>query len=313
MNWIKAFFLLIVVISLSCEQPQKAVKTMDDGYWDIDGIPFYYRISGTGEPVIVLHGGPGLSHKYLFPQIDTLLSDNVKLIFYDQRASGWTGGMEDTNSLTMDVFVEDLEKIRIKLGLEKLNLMGHSFGGLLAMYYGIKYPERVNSMVLVDSDAASWELRTPYQIQTIRARLTDADWKEMEDIEKAGAFINKDPVLIESYFRVFLKSYFANPGDVAQLELGFDKKLVEKNETTSKHLRDNLAKYDIHKELKKITCPVLVMIGRQSIFSVEGAGAIQASLPNSELMIFEDCGHFEYIEQPTKFKTAVEGFYKKVK
>lgn len=313
MKWTLISLILIVFASLSCELPQEGIKTMNEGYWDIDGVPFYYEVSGDGEPVVVLHGGPGLSHKYLYPQIDSLLSNDNQLIFYDQRASGWSGGIEDTLSLNIDVFVEDLEQIRLKLGIEKLNLMGHSFGGLLAMYYGIKYPDNLKSIILVDSDAASWELRTPYQIQTIRSRLTDADWKAMEDLEKQGAFTNKDPVLIDKYFRIFLSSYFANPANVAKLDLGFDSKLVEKNEITSMHIRDNLAKYDIHSELKKITCPVLVMIGRQSVFSVESAGAIDASLPNSTLKIFEDCGHFEYIEQPAQFKSVVTDFYKSIK
>jgi proline iminopeptidase len=177
------------------------------------------------------------------------------------------------------------------------------------MFYGIKYPENLNSIVLIDSDAASWELRTPHQIQTIRSRLSESDWQTMDSLERSGAFVNKDPEMIEYYFRIFLKSYFADPADITKLELGFDKQLVEKNVITSKFIRDNLGVYDVHEKLSAITCPVLIMIGRQSVFSVEGAKAIDDALPNSRLIIFENCGHFEYIEQPEQFEKAIKSFY----
>ena len=237
----KILLLLVFVNCLSCNSIKPEHDRVNEGYWHINGQDLFYKTTGEGQPVIVLHGGPGLSHKYLYPQLDSLLSDNYQLIFYDQRASGWSGGIDDTASLTMETFVEDLEMVRKELGFEQMNLMGHSFGGLLAMYYGIKYPEYLRSLVLVDSDAASWERRTPFQIKMIRERLTEADWKGMENLELAGAFSNNDPVMIEKYFRIFLKSYFADPSDVSKLELGFDSILVSKNEITSTHIRDNLA------------------------------------------------------------------------
>lgn len=97
----------------------------------------------------MIPGGPGLEFGYLKDDLANLLSNDFQLFFYDQRGCGHSNGTEDTTKLTMRNFVDDLENIRLALNLEKLNLLGHSFGGLLAMYYSIEFPERVESLILV--------------------------------------------------------------------------------------------------------------------------------------------------------------------
>ena len=118
-------------------------------------IDLYHETSGEGRPIILLHGGPGLDHTYLFPQMG-VLSKKYQLITYDQRGSGKSLNTElNDKAINTSVFVEDLESLRKKLGLEKFILMGHSWGGRLAMDYAIRHPEHVESLILIGSAPAS--------------------------------------------------------------------------------------------------------------------------------------------------------------
>ena len=108
-----------------------------------------------------------------------------------------------------------------------------------------------------------------------------------------------------------MTTYFANPFDTSKLKLGFDSISVPKIDRTNSIVRTNLGEYDIHSQISAISCKTLIMQGTESVFSVEGAMAIHNNIPNSKIELFENCGHFEYIESPEKFKTLILEFYEK--
>lgn len=308
MKHINALLFLVVVSFFGCAEEVETHKSIE-GFVRINGAQHYYTFSGSADTLIVLHGGPGLSHRYLKPQLDSLLSENFTLLYYDQRGSGWTEGEKDTTQLTITAFVHDLEHFRKHFGLEQVNLLGHSFGGLLAMHYAISYPEHMKSMILVDSDAASYAYRTPYQIKMIEERLSETQNAYLDSIENTANFKGYDPLTYEHYYKTFLTSYFANPRDTAHLKLGFDSINVPKISHTNSIVRASLGEYDIHDQLSRINCKTLIMQGTESVFSVEGAMAIHENIKDSQLQLFENCGHFEYIEAPKKFKQLVVDFY----
>lgn len=308
MNFKATYLFIFFILLIGCEEKQKSAEDKS-GFIEINGTQHYFNTVGKGDTIIVLHGGPGFSHKYLKPQLDSLLSSYFTLLYYDQRGSGWSEGENDTSRLNIESFVQDLEQIRNHFNLKKLNLLGHSFGGLLAMFYSIEYPNKVSSLILVDSDAASYALRTPYQIKTINSRLSTSQQVYLDSIEQTDRFISYDPDSYEVYYKSYLTTYFANPADTAKLILGFDAKNVPKINTTNSIVRANLGQYDIHSKLPNITCRTLIMQGTKSVFSVEGAMAIKQHIKNSDLQLFENCGHFEYIESPAKFKRLILDFY----
>lgn len=304
----KIFTVLFFALLMGCVKKQEIEKKIS-GHLEINDVQHYYEICGTGDTLIILHGGPGLSHQYLKPQLDSLLSSHFTLLFYDQRGSGWSEGISDTTKLNIETFVDDLEQIRKYFKINRVNLLGHSFGGLLAMHYAVEFPDKTNSLILVDTDAASYELRTPYQMKMINERLTEDQLKYLDGIEKTPAFGNFDPGTYEKYYKIFLTTYFANPRDTAKLHLGFDSISIPKIELTNRVVRNNLGNYDIHNKLSNITSKTLIMHGRESVFSVEGAMAIKEGIPASEIYLFENTGHFEYIESPEKFKNLILDFF----
>lgn len=122
-------------------------------------------------------------------------------------ASGRSSALEDTARLTMAQFVEDLEGLRVALGLDQLNLLGHSFGGLLAMYYAAEYPEAVNKLVLVDSSPASWRLNFPHFRRAIAERQTELDREEMARLVSTPD-ARSDPTIMDRYYKLFFRAFF---------------------------------------------------------------------------------------------------------
>jgi proline iminopeptidase len=304
--------IIVVLLGLfGCNQEQELPTVERSGFLEVNDTRLYHQITGKGDTLIILHGGPGLSYRYMKPQLDSLLSEDFTLLYYDQRGSGWSEGEKDTTGLTMNTFVQDLEGVRKHFNLKEVNLLGHSFGGLLAMFYAIEYPTKAKSMVLVDPDAASYALRTPYQIRMINSRISEEQETYLDSLAATTAYQEFDPEAYTQYYKTFLTSYFADPLDTVNLTLGFGSISVPKIRITSKYVRADLGKYDIHDQLPNITSKTLIMQGTESVFSVEGATAIHEGIPNSEIHLFEDCGHFEYIEAPEKFKRIIRQFYAK--
>ena len=125
------------------------------GYVSVDGAKLYYQTIGKGTPVIMLHGGPGLDHTYFLPQMRKI-GEKHQAVFYDQRGSGKSESTSlDSKDININQFVQDLEHLRQALGYEKVTVLGHSWGGLLAMNYAIKYPEHTKALILMNSAPAT--------------------------------------------------------------------------------------------------------------------------------------------------------------
>jgi proline iminopeptidase len=300
-----------LTLGLSCwgTAPALAQAVVPDtsGYVEVTGARLYFRAIGNGTPLVVLHGGAGMSHDYLAPQMSRLLSQDFRLVYYDQRASGRSTGLEDTTLLTMAQFVEDLDAVREAMGLERMNLLGHSFGGLLAMYYAAAYPQRVEKLLLIDTSPASWELNFPYFRRTIAERRTEVEQRQMEELTARGD-LGTNPATMDKYMKVFFRTFFHDRSLSDSLDLGIDEQWLANNSVTGRLVWEELGRYDIHDRLTQITAPTLLLHGSASVISLEGAEAIHARIPTSRLIVLDDVGHFPYIEAPRAFKAAVRAF-----
>lgn len=303
------FILGLIILIDTCSYGQSILQDKTK-YIDVDGAKLFVRLVGNGKPIIIVHGGPGMSHDYLAPQLIDLLADDYQLIFYDQRASGRSSGVDDTTRLTISQFVEDLEMLRQQLNINRLNLLGHSFGGLLAMYYATSYPNNMNKLLLIDTSPASWELNFPYFRKTIAERQTETDKQELASI-KAKEDFGTNPDLMDRYLKIYFKPFFKDPLLSQQLTLGIDKNWILNFNVTNDLVWGDLAGYDIHDKLKFINASTLIMHGDKSVISIEGAQEINRHIKDSKLIILKDIGHFPYIEDSKIFKKTVKTFLKK--
>src|ERR1700693_1176055 len=131
--------------------PPRRVPVADypiqEGYIDSGGVLIYYATIGRGAPIVIVHGGPGASHDYFLPFLLPLARQN-RLIFIDERGSGRSQKLEDPAGYTVENMVEDVEAVRQGLVLGKITLLGHSYGGVLAEAYALKYQNNLTQLIL---------------------------------------------------------------------------------------------------------------------------------------------------------------------
>ena len=125
-----------------------------EGYVPAENAELFYREVGRGRPIILVHGGPDFDHTYLLPDMDRL-SDSYRLIYYDQRGRGKSGRDVRPDDVSIRTEIEDLEGLRKYLRLDSVAVLGHSWGGVLALEYAIRHPDRVSHMILMNTAAAS--------------------------------------------------------------------------------------------------------------------------------------------------------------
>lgn len=301
-------FILYVPITLCAE----GLKEHKSGYVNVQGGNLYYQTFGTGIPVIVLHGGPGLDQSYLLPQM-TELAQNHEVTFYDQRGCGKSLGFTlDPKTINVETFVKDLESVRKQLHYERFVLVGHSWGGLLAMNYAIAHPEHLNGVVLLSSAPADSKGFALF-IQEYVHR-TNALKPKLDAIAATREFKTYDPTTIEDYYRLIFSVYFFKPTEVKALTLTFTQKSAASGLKVQDIFSQNyFNNYDVKTGLGKLKIPFLIVHGLTDIIPISTAIETKNVLKNVQMVTIKDCDHFPYIEQPKEMFSAINQFIAKAK
>ena len=295
---------LLVISFCSCKQNKEPLFT-ETGTKEVNGTRLHYKIIGKGEPILVIHGGPGLSHDYFLPSL-TSLANNHQLIFYDQRASGKSDINVASETVSLNNFIKDIEAIREAFGLEKLNIMAHSWGGIIAMKYAIQFPDRTNSLILINSIGASSEINNLSNIE-LANRLTQEDSLKRASIVASDGFKKRDIKTIESLMKIGFKHQFYNKAYLDSLNLSLNENFMATSQLLQ-NLAKDLNEYDFHSELKTIGCPTLLIYGNFDPLTQLAGAKIHESIDHSELMILDKCGHFPFIENRNEFDEVLTNF-----
>jgi proline iminopeptidase len=258
----------------------------------------YYTVSGTADtvPLIVISGGPGSDHRYMraagtFQE----LAANRRVVMYDQRATGDSAPAPENP--TVELWLDDIEAIRHALGARQIDLMGHSWGGYLAMSYATEYPDRVRGLVLVDSAAPT--LSNNVQLLSSIYPERSVKWQEVRQ-NLSDEFTAKE---ISIFFSMeFLDSRWYQRF-LSHVE-GFVYNISVNND-----LRDDMNRRDLASRLPDIRQPTLVLHGRfDAVLAVETSWNIHNVLPNSTFHVFERSGHMPFIEERGPFIRNVTDF-----
>ncbi len=274
----------------------------------IDYNSLYQTSHGEGEPVLIVHGGPGFDSHHLTPLVN-LLSD-FTVIIYDQRGSGFSKENVSKDNITMKQFVNDLEYIRHKSGFEKVHVLGNSFGGLIASYYALAYPERVKSLILLSS--------VPLRIsgfaevsRRIESGRTVKDNLELNSLSESKAFKSFDIKTHEEYYKLFFKAYFHNKKLAADLELNLSQQTIDNMETINHLMYENIGQFDLFSKLGQFnTFPVLILHGKKDPFPYLEMQAVHEKFVRSEIQVFSEAGHFLYIEKAKELVRRIQSFIK---
>jgi len=293
--------MLLVVVSVSCSN----TPVIEEGYLDINGTTLFYKTMGSGDPIVVLHGGPGFDHRQFLPYIWELSSQH-KVVLYDQRGTGLSSGPVDSSSISIDTFIEDIEGIREAFGIKKMNLLGHSWGGILAMHYSIRHPDHLRSLILCSTAASAQsfdDMRATYG-----ANRLPEDAKLLGEIYASEAYQNGDPDVIEGFWRVFFKPYFADPSLVAGLDLHFTENTIKNGDAVAGYILRSIGEFDLHEDLAVVRCPTLVIHGDSDPMPVRYAEQIHESIEGSKFVIAENSGHWLFVDATETFRSSILDF-----
>ena len=304
------FVLAIVLILAGCAQNLSTYKVPNvvskEGFVKTSNGQLYYQTMGQGDAVIVIHGGPGMDQGYLLPGM-AALAQKHQVVFYDQLGCGRsTATVIDESHITINSFVEDIETLRQALKFEKVTIVGHSWGGMLAMYYAVKYPKNIKKLVLMNTvtSAGMEEFLDEVEKRTMPSA------GEFEKLKASQEFIDSDPQAIAQYYRLFFQYYFHNPADLEKLNLQLEPKGAATGVKVAKILEESIfGKYtDQHADLQKLKIPTLIIRGESDVIPMSAANSMAHSIKGSKLVVLKNCGHFPYIEQPAQWLEAVEMF-----
>lgn len=305
--------LLVALLSIACAVAVRAqaAQPTSEGAIQRDGFVLHYRTVGSGAPLLLLSGGPGFEVDYM-SGIAQELGSAYKCILLEQRGTGRSRPPSPTGAqMTLQLFVDDIEAVRASLNVDRLIVLGHSWGGMLAMAYAAAHPDRVRSLILVDSGGMDLSFG-PIFGDNLKSR---ASMSERQELQKAEAEIQhaSDANALDdasvTYTRLITPYYF------------YDRSLADKLVPVSKDANqqrvfalmrgDLVNNYHVRTAMKSFSRSTLIIQGRQDPMPETVAIEIHETIQNSQLVFIDECGHFPWIEQPKEFYRAVRSLLEK--
>jgi proline iminopeptidase len=294
-----AFMILTAPDSAEAQRARQGLVSMENAR-------LFYEVIGEGEPIIVVHGGPGLDHTYLQPGLDALATRHT-LVYYDQRGTGRSGASLDSETINIDTFVEDIEALRQTLGFERVSVLGHSFGSLIAMEYAFRHPETVRALILMNPVEPGTRYRTRTG-ERQRARQTAEDREELSELTQSEAFQARDAATLSQIYRIAFRQVLKDRDRVAELELDLQNSTARNGQDVAALLGGSLGEVDWWERIPEILSPTLILHGRYDAPPVDMSRELAETFPVGMLEVL-DSGHFPYMEDREGLLSAVSGFF----
>jgi proline iminopeptidase len=280
----------------------------------VDGVRLFCREIGEGPPIVVLHGGPEFDHSYFLPELDRL-AESFRLLYYDQRGRGRSTEGVRPEDVTLGSEVEDIDRLRSHFGLESVAVLGHSWGGALAMEYAIRHPTRASHLILMDTAPAS-----PHGWQALREALTrgraPADREAMAAIAATDAYGRGDLAAEAEYLRHHFRMTVPRPEHLEALVSRLRSNFTEESVLLARAIDQRLwgetalsASWDLLPALRRLDVPTLVLHGEHDFIPVEVAAGIADAVPGARLAVLAGCGHFTYLEEPDRIHDEIDRFF----
>jgi len=269
----------------------------------IRDVSLFVKVIGQGSPLLLMHGGPGLDYTTLLPLQP--LADQFTLIFYDQRCNGRSAGAE-VSSMTFENLTADADALRQTLGYDQLAVLGHSFGGNVALEYALRYPQSLSHLVLMNTGSDQrWVSQNAPEILAKRGYNAAA-------VGAARRFYNGQlaPAEVMPNLLKFIRAYnyhFSLLGTIR--ELLFGPRLEMHPEALIFGYSQLLKNWTVMDRLNEIQAPTLVVAGRHDfLFPPEHQAILADRLPNAQLELIERAGHNPHNEQTAEVIEIIKHF-----
>jgi len=286
------------------------------GFTTSTPVPLYWCTYGRegARRLLVLHGGPGADHQYLLPQMLDLASDH-ELIFYDQRGGG-RSRTDDPAPITWETHADDLAAVVREQGLSPLEIVGYSWGGLLAMLYSLRAAGLIetqaatrpdsrfpipDSLALIDPAPTTRDYRAQFEAEFTRRQQGEAIQKLRSELAESGLRERDPDAYRQRGFELSVAGYFADPTRARDLTPFRVVGRVQQSVWAS------LGDFDLLPSLQQMKIPTLIVHGRQDPIPLASSEAA-ASAMGARLVVLEDCGHVPYVEQAPSLFDAMRQF-----
>lgn len=301
-------------------------------YWELDtgSRIAYQRFPAEDrrykEPVIFLHGGPGgsvVSFQPITDVISSLSEDGYDVYFYDQIGGGISGRLRNIRDYTLSRQIADLENIRQKIGIEKMILIGESFGGVLAAHYAAHYPENIEKTVLISPgelvsqewdnkergdirDRASEETVDEFRDLLINFRILFTDLLVDINPDAAYSFLSEPEAdtFATKLLSLLLGGMACNPEKFPEdhtFLFGFwsTMKLEEFSEINAEKVKNSLGDINTH---------FLILKGECDYIQWDVTYEYKKILKNAKLLYLEGAGHMPFLEKPDLVLNSIRSF-----
>lgn len=311
--------LALALVSAGCARDSRAARAgiepeatgRESGYLTRQGLQLFYETQGQGPPLLLLSGGPGYPPNCF--EAVRALAPHVRLIFLHQRGTGKSDKAKP-DGYTIEANVEDLEQLRRHLGLESFMIFGHSWGGMLAQAYAVKYPARVSRLILANTFSSITDLNAV--LARMRQSVPEAtraiyDHYEREGLYQQGRDRYPKPyedAVQQAYESVFCSVPLPDYLLAEEAQLSWDVYRAMWGEETEFKVTGTLARFDVERHLGRIRSPTLVIVGAHDMPTIEMARQTARAIPNARLEVFEHSRHFPFIEEPDKFLKMMREF-----
>jgi proline iminopeptidase len=280
-------------------------------YAHVNGVDLFFDIDGGGvvpaadgvleKPVIfVHHGGPGCDHTYFRPWLDPL-AEIAQLVYVDHRGTG-RSGHAPLETYTIEQMADDLEALRHHLGLGRITILGHSYGGMVAQVFALRHPTSLARLILSNTSPSSqfWE-----EAQAMAEKMATEEQKVVLNDLFEGTLSSQEE--FDAWWARCLPLYFHNPDD-AVLD-AVSSRMRGAVEVANHMMENEIPRYDVRAGLSGVTVPTLVLAAQYDwVTPPTQSEQIRQALPDSEYVLFENSGHMPFIEETDLYLESVTNF-----
>lgn len=266
------------------------------GFASSEDVDIHYRIFGSGEPLLVINGGPGFSSEG-FTGLAEKLADNYRVILYDQRGTGQSEmATIDSINMTMDLMVKDMEALRKHLNLSEWTILGHSFGGIMANYYISKHPGRVTGLIASSSGGIDLGLLEDFDITR---QLTPSERDSLQYWTNRISEGDTTAYADRKRREFFADAYVYDDKHIPEIA----ERMTQSNSRINGLIWDDLQRieYNVSAELSEFHKPVLIIQGKQDILRERTSRRALQTFPNAEWVLLDECGHYGWLDRPERY------------
>lgn len=291
------------------------VLRSQEGYVPVDGYRVWYRIIGGGAsreriPLMILHGGPGAPHDYL-ENLQELASETRRVVFYDQLGCGRSDHPDDPALCYVARFADELETVRRELGLERVHILGQSWGGMLAQEYALRQPQGLVSLILANTtssipmwvaEANRLREQLPPEVNATLLRHEEAGTTDSQEyLDAMQVFYDRHVCRVRPY-----PDYVQRGFD----QIGYVYNYM--NGPSEFHIVGVIKDWDRTDRLSEIRVPTLIISGRYDESTPLLNEVLHRGIAGSEWVVLENSSHLAHVEEPERYMQTVQAFLERV-